>query len=160
MKPKTRSDRKESERMIKEAVEHGANAILITVDVTALGNRESDAPPKSANTNSSKGGLASAGFSLYDGSFCSVEAVSVKFLNSYFSSADLSWKDIEWVKSIVPGVPVLVKGIGAVEDVLLAKKHGAAGCILSNHGVQGLLCFFQDWEEITEAACSRHRLVN
>lgn len=48
--------------------------------------------------------------------------------------ANLSWNDIKWVQDLAPGLPVLVKGVQAPEDVELAKRHGAAGVILSNHG--------------------------
>lgn len=49
-------------------------------------------------------------------------------------AANLTWADIAWVQKHAPGVPVLVKGISTVEDVLLAKQHGASGVFLSNHG--------------------------
>lgn len=29
--------------------------------------------------------------------------------------AQLKWSDIEWIKSLAPGIPVVVKGIGAWE---------------------------------------------
>lgn len=47
----------------------------------------------------------------------------------------MTWADIEWVKKHAPGLPVLIKGLGSVEDVALAKKYGARGVFLSNHGV-------------------------
>jgi L-lactate dehydrogenase (cytochrome) len=63
--------------------------------------------------------------------------------------ANLTWPDIEWIKSIAPDLPVVIKGIGAwevspamttmsmlnrVQDVVLAKKYGANAVVLSNHG--------------------------
>ncbi|KAK4705053.1 L-lactate dehydrogenase (cytochrome), partial [Phenoliferia sp. Uapishka_3] len=110
-----RRNRKDSEDQIKEAVAHGADAILITVDVAAMGKREADARVVSGGKAAKKdGGIGSQSFSLYD--------------------SDLTWADIAWVQTLAPGVPVLVKGIGAAADVVLAKQHGAAGVILSNHG--------------------------
>lgn len=59
---------------------------------------------------------------------------------------NITWGDIAWIKSIAPGLPVVVKGVGAWEvsspestqltgqDVVLAKKYGADAVVLSNHG--------------------------
>ncbi|KAM0748302.1 L-mandelate dehydrogenase, partial [Meredithblackwellia eburnea MCA 4105] len=95
------TDRKESERRMREVVKAGCEAILITVDAPEIGNREADAKPPSS---------------------------------SIMECED----DIAWVKRTVkdinPSIPVLVKGVGTVEDVELAKKYGAAGVVLSNHG--------------------------
>jgi L-lactate dehydrogenase (cytochrome) len=45
----------------------------------------------------------------------------------------LSWKDVEWIKSLWPG-KLILKGILDVEDARLAVKTGAAALIVSNHG--------------------------
>ncbi|KAM0749238.1 cytochrome B2 [Meredithblackwellia eburnea MCA 4105] len=107
-------DRKESENRIKAAAENGARAIVITVDVAAMGNREVDASPSGKGGGSPSQGVAASSSQMFD--------------------ADLSWNDIDWVKRTAPGLPVLVKGVASVEDVELAKAHGASGVILSNHG--------------------------
>ncbi|KAM0786780.1 hypothetical protein ACM66B_002214 [Microbotryomycetes sp. NB124-2] len=113
-----RRDRKETESRIREAVRHGSDAIIITVDVTALGKREADsrvlASTETKQQAKKDGGLASAGASLLD--------------------ANLSWDDIAWVRNIAPNVPIIVKGVQRPEDVKLAKIHGADAVILSNHG--------------------------
>lgn len=62
--------------------------------------------------------------------------IYIQLLLKCASLANLSWDDIAWIKKMVPNVPVLVKGISAIEDVALAKTHGAAGVVLSNHGVR------------------------
>ena len=38
-------------------------------------------------------------------------------VSSLFPSHDaqMAWSDIEWIKSLAPGIPVVVKGIGAWE---------------------------------------------
>lgn len=46
----------------------------------------------------------------------------------------LTWKDVEWLRSLAPEVPIVVKGVGAWEDVELARKAGADAVVLSNHG--------------------------
>jgi L-lactate dehydrogenase (cytochrome) len=45
----------------------------------------------------------------------------------------LSWKDVEWVRSLWPG-KLILKGVLDVEDARLAAKTGAAALVVSNHG--------------------------
>jgi len=45
----------------------------------------------------------------------------------------LSWKDVEWIKSLWPG-KLILKGILDVEDARAAVKNGAAALVVSNHG--------------------------
>jgi L-lactate dehydrogenase (cytochrome) len=45
----------------------------------------------------------------------------------------LSWKDVEWVKSLWPG-KLILKGIMDLEDARMAAKSGADAMIVSNHG--------------------------
>jgi L-lactate dehydrogenase (cytochrome) len=45
----------------------------------------------------------------------------------------LSWKDIEWVRSLWPG-KLILKGILDVEDAKTAARTGAAALTVSNHG--------------------------
>jgi L-lactate dehydrogenase (cytochrome) len=45
----------------------------------------------------------------------------------------LSWKDVEWIKSLWPG-KLIIKGILDVEDARTAAKSGADAMIVSNHG--------------------------
>ena len=61
----------------------------------------------------------------------SVESLA-RWVGSQFDAA-LSWKDVEWIKSIWPG-KLIIKGILDVEDAKLAAKTGAAALIVSNHG--------------------------
>ena len=61
----------------------------------------------------------------------SVESLA-RWVGSQFDAA-LSWKDVEWIKSVWPG-KLIIKGILDVEDAKLAAKTGAAALIVSNHG--------------------------
>jgi len=45
----------------------------------------------------------------------------------------LSWKDVEWLRSIWKG-PILIKGIQTVEDALIAVDSGVEAIAISNHG--------------------------
>jgi L-lactate dehydrogenase (cytochrome) len=54
------------------------------------------------------------------------------WIQSQFDPA-LSWKDVEWIKSIWPG-KLILKGILDVEDAKTAVKLGADAIVVSNHG--------------------------
>jgi L-lactate dehydrogenase (cytochrome) len=45
----------------------------------------------------------------------------------------LSWKDVEWIRSLWPG-KLILKGVLDVEDARLAAKAGASALVVSNHG--------------------------
>jgi L-lactate dehydrogenase (cytochrome) len=45
----------------------------------------------------------------------------------------LSWKDVEWIRTLWPGTLVL-KGLLDLEDARRAAKTGAAAIVVSNHG--------------------------
>ena len=55
-----------------------------------------------------------------------------QWTNSQFDPA-LSWKDVEWIKSIWPG-KLILKGILDPEDAKTAVKLGADAIVVSNHG--------------------------
>ena len=45
----------------------------------------------------------------------------------------MSWKDIAWVRTITK-MPIALKGVQRVEDVLKAVECGVDAVVLSNHG--------------------------
>ena len=45
----------------------------------------------------------------------------------------LSWKDVDWVRSLWPG-KLIIKGILDVDDARLAAQSGATAMVVSNHG--------------------------
>ena len=61
-------------------------------------------------------------------------------INEYVSSLfdqSLTWKDVEWLKSISK-LPIVIKGVLTVNTALQAYEHGAAAIIVSNHGARQL----------------------
>jgi L-lactate dehydrogenase (cytochrome) len=54
------------------------------------------------------------------------------WISTQFDPA-LSWKDVEWVRSLWPG-KLILKGILDVEDARLGLKAGADALVVSNHG--------------------------
>lgn len=54
-----------------------------------------------------------------------------------FPDPGFTWSDLAWLKGL-SGLPLILKGIIRPEDAVLARDHGAAAVIVSNHGGQGL----------------------
>ena len=82
---------------------------------------------------------------LFSGIFLLGIAATVKSkgssgINEYVSSLfdqSLTWKDVEWLKSISK-LPIVIKGVLTVNTALQAYEHGAAAIIVSNHGARQL----------------------
>jgi L-lactate dehydrogenase (cytochrome) len=73
----------------------------------------------------------------------------------------LSWKDIDWIRSIWPGKLVL-KGILDVEDAELAAKTGAQAIVVSNHGgrqLDGAPSSIEVLPEIADAVGSQMEIM-
>jgi L-lactate dehydrogenase (cytochrome) len=138
--------------MVERAASAGYEAIVLTVDTPVLGNRQRDVrngltlPPK-LDLWTILDGIIHPGWTLDfvraepirfanvvgravgDGA----DAVSLsEYINTQFDPA-LSWRDVEWLRSIWKG-PIVLKGIQTVEDARLAAEAGVAAIALSNHG--------------------------
>jgi L-lactate dehydrogenase (cytochrome) len=139
--------------MISRAAEAGYEAIMPTVDLAVLGQRDRDV--RRGFTMPPKLGLGT----LLDGAihpgwtWAFARSEPIKFANvaqhgvvtggtapasmaAYASmkfDPNLSWRDIEWMRSIWDG-PIIIKGIQSVDDAVLAAEHGVDAIALSNHG--------------------------
>jgi L-lactate dehydrogenase (cytochrome) len=140
--------------MISRAAEAGYEAIMPTVDLAVLGQRDRDV--RRGFTMPPKLGLGT----LLDGAihpgwtWAFARSEPIKFANvaqhgvgggrgsapasmaAYASmkfDPNLSWRDIEWMRSIWNG-SMVIKGIQCVEDAVLAAEHGVEAIALSNHG--------------------------
>ena len=117
-------DRAITERIIKHAEERGVKGLFITVDAPQLGRREKDMRSKFSDTGSN---VQSTSGSNVDRSQGAARAIS-----SFIDPA-LNWDDIPWFKSVTK-MPIVLKGVQRVEDVLKAVEMGVQGVVLSNHG--------------------------
>jgi len=54
-----------------------------------------------------------------------------------FPNPAVTWSDLEWLQGL-SSLPLILKGIIRVDDAVLAREHGAAAVIVSNHAGQGL----------------------
>jgi L-lactate dehydrogenase (cytochrome) len=69
----------------------------------------------------------------------------------------LTWKDIDWIRSIWPG-KLILKGILDVEDAEIAAKSGAQAIVVSNHGgrqLDGAPSSIEVLPEIADAVSSQ-----
>jgi L-lactate dehydrogenase (cytochrome) len=145
-------DRGLVKEMVDRAAEARYEALVLTVDTAVLGRRERDVrrgfsmPPSLGVGTIVDGALHPAwtwsflrsdpirfanviGRDVGDGS---TPVVMSEYINAQFDPA-LSWADVDWLRSIWDG-PVLIKGIGRVEDAVRAADVGVDAVVLSNHG--------------------------
>lgn len=118
------SDRAVTERIVRHAEKRGCKGLFITVDAPLLGRREKDMRSKFEDTGSNV--QASSGGNV-DRSQGAARAISS------FIDPSLNWSDIPWFQSIT-SMPIILKGVQCVEDVLKAVEYKVDGVVLSNHG--------------------------
>ncbi|KAL3462445.1 FMN-dependent dehydrogenase-domain-containing protein [Aspergillus heterothallicus] len=117
-------DRAITKRIIEHAEARGCKGLFITVDAPQLGRREKDMRSKFSDVGSS---VQAQGGDSVDRSQGAARAISS------FIDPSLSWKDIPWFQSVTK-MPIVLKGVQCVEDVLRAAEVGVQGVVLSNHG--------------------------
>ena len=140
-------DRGFTQELVAGVAEAGFKALVLTVDVPVAGRRERD--------------LRTA-FALPEDlpvPNLPVELARTDFHAALSSIVDarLTWRDLEWLRSISP-LPLVVKGVLTAEDALLAAEHGAAGLIVSNHGgrqLDGVPATLDVLPEVVEAIGGR-----
>lgn len=117
-------DRGITQRIIENAEKRGCKGLFITVDAPQLGRRERDMRSKYLDTLSN---VQDEGGHSVDRSQGVARAISS------FIDPSLSWKDIPWFQGVT-NMPIVLKGIQRVEDVIKAVEVGVQGVVLSNHG--------------------------
>lgn len=137
--------------LIARAKAIGAEALVVTVDVPLNGKRYRDhrngmsIPPKITPQNALQAiryldwtraimKPPTIGFRNLAGEVQGNNAVShQEFVKRYLTNLTLTWADIEDVRRQWDG-PVYIKGILTPEDAQRARKVGAQGIYVSNHG--------------------------
>jgi len=145
-------DRGLTKELVERAKAAGFEALMLTVDTAVFGRRERDIrrgftlPPKIGLGTILDGALHPgwtwsfvraepivfanvAGRDVGDGT-SAVELAD--YVNTQLD-ASLSWKDLDWLRSVWDG-PLVVKGIQTVADAELAADAGIDLISLSNHG--------------------------
>lgn len=116
------SDRAITERIVRHAEKRGCKGLFITVDAPQLGRREKDMRSK----------FTDAGSNVQSGQATDTSQGAARAISSFIDPS-LSWKDIPWFQGITK-MPIILKGVQRVEDVLKAIEVGVQGVVLSNHG--------------------------
>ena len=124
-------DRDITRKLVERAEAAGYQALVVTVDVAAVGNRERDR----RNRFRIPEGVTLK--NLEDVSRDKVvDAADNSAIAAYISAQidpALTWQDIAWLRSIT-NLPIIIKGILSPADARLAVEHEVAGIIVSNHG--------------------------
>lgn len=129
-----------AEKLVRRAEAAGYRAIVLTVDLPYLGNREKD----------KRNNVTIPPEPFYEANFVDVEEKGRPWV-------PLTWESLSWLRSIT-SLPILVKGILTAEDAVLAVEHGVTGIIVSNHGGRQLdtaLASIDALPEIVEAVTGR-----
>ena len=138
--------------LVERAAAAGYRAIVLTVDLPILGRRERDLRtgfeiPPEVPVPAFVALAAAAG------------AVAPEQINWIIDKA-LTWKDLEWLRSLTP-LPLVVKGLLTAEDAELACAAGAEGIVVSNHGgrqLDGVAASLDVLPEIVDAVGGRAEL--
>ena len=117
-------DREITKKIVQHAEKRGMKGLFITVDAPQLGRREKDMRSKFSDVGSN---VQNTSGDNVDRSQGAARAISS------FIDPSLSWKDIPWFLSITK-MPIILKGVQRLEDVLRAIEYGVHGVVLSNHG--------------------------
>ncbi len=136
--------------LIERAIAAKCSALVLTVDLQVNGQRHQDikngmsVPPewslsKLIDFATKPGWVAGVlrGKRRTFGNLAGLKgADDITQLSTWISTQfdpTLSWKDIDWIRSIWPG-KLILKGILDVEDAEIAAKTGAQAVVVSNHG--------------------------
>ena len=137
--------------LIERAIAAKCSVLVPTLDLQILGKRYCDVkngmtvPPKVTVANvidvATKPRWAWSilngkrkNFGNISGHVAGMESVSTlsQWIGQQFDPT-LSWKDLEWIRSIWPG-KIVLKGILDVEDAKIAASLGVSAIVASNHG--------------------------
>src|ERR1700758_2518856 len=165
--------------LIERAIAAKCSALVLTVDLQVLGQRHQDikngmsVPPewslsKLLDFASKPAWVAGIlrgkrrTFGNIAGHVKNTEDLNrlAEWTASQFDTT-LSWKDVDWVRSIWPG-KLIIKGILDVEDAEEAAKTGAQALVVSNHGgrqLDGAPSSIEALPEIVDAVGSNMELM-
>jgi len=165
--------------LIERAVAAKCSALVLTVDLQVMGQRHADikngmtVPPEwslsklidFATKPSWVSGVLRGKRRTFGNLVGHLKGTDdITALSSWISSqfdTTLSWRDVDWIRSIWPGKLVL-KGILDVEDAEIAAKSGAQAIVVSNHGgrqLDGAPSSIEVLPEIVDSVGSRIEIM-
>lgn len=172
-------DRGFSASLVERAKAAGCSALVLTLDLQVQGQRHKDiknglaVPPRLTfgtaldllrrpgwvlNVMTSK----RRSFGNLEGRIANADSLTTlsQWIAGQFDPT-LSWKDVEWVKSIWGG-RLILKGILDAEDAKIAASTGADAIVVSNHGgrqLDGTTSSIRALPEIAEAVGERTEVL-
>jgi 4-hydroxymandelate oxidase len=126
-------DRTFTRELVRRAEASGYAALCLTVDSPVFGTRNRE---QRAGFSLPRGARLENLLSLGDMAQATLHAAPGGVYSPVVDPS-LQWKDVDWLCSFAK-LPVVLKGILAPEDARLAREHGAAAIIVSNHGGRNL----------------------
>jgi isopentenyl diphosphate isomerase/L-lactate dehydrogenase-like FMN-dependent dehydrogenase len=135
--------------LIDQAVEHGYEALVLTVDAPRAGRRERDL--RTAFQVPAEVTIPSVAAALGHPASLTIAEI--------FGMLDvtLTWRDLERIRGL-SDLPLLVKGVLTEEDARLACDAGIDGIVVSNHGgrqLDGVHATIDALPEVVEAVEGR-----
>jgi len=173
-------DRGLTRSFVERAQAAGYRALCLTLDVQVLATRDRDARhgfftvPSRVTVRSVLGALAKPGwfwgmirwpfptlanFVGLEGAGNTPQALA-RFATAQLDPS-VSWRDLEWFRSIWQG-PLALKGVLTAEDAFLAVEHGADAIVVSNHGgrqLDGAPAAIEALPEVVDAVGSRADVI-
>lgn len=134
-------DRGVSRDLVQRAVDHGYEALVVTIDLPTFGIRERELRSEVRTSADDSAAAVAAGAS---GEMTPAQIATL-------IDPALDWDDIDRFVAESP-LPVLLKGVLTAEDARLAVEHGVAGVIVSNHGGRQLDTVLSGADALPEVA--------
>lgn len=129
--------------LVRRAEAAGYRAIVLTVDLPVMGNRE----------RSKRHKMPMPPPPLVEANFVGVEEEE----DGQEERVPVTWETVDWLRSIT-SLPILIKGILTAEDARLSLEHGVSGIVVSNHGgrqLDGAVSSIEALPETVEAVAGR-----
>jgi len=144
-------DRGFTRELIQRAIAANCSALMLTADLTVQGQRHRDiknglsVPPRIGLRNlldvATKFRWAWSVLSAPNRSFGNLEgrikgtdnlSTLAQWISKQFDPT-VTWRDLEWIRSLWPG-KLILKGVMTIEDARLAAGEGVDAIVVSNHG--------------------------
>jgi 4-hydroxymandelate oxidase len=128
------TDRGFTKELVQRVLAAGCEAVCVSVDVPVNGPRDRELRAGfKLPAGVERANLSSLGADIAAGS----HRPAGRNIYSATHAADITWKDIEWLRSFLTA-PLLLKGILNPNDAMAAAELGCDGVIVSNHGGRSL----------------------
>lgn len=123
-----------TERLVRQAVDAGAEALVLTVDTPVLGARDRD---RRLGGHTVDGMQPPPLVGAPPSVTMPEDPRPYERIYNMHLDPSLTWDTLEWLVDVSP-VPVLTKGVVRADDARHCVDAGASGVIVSNHGARNL----------------------